>query len=1682
MHKQLYILLIIGLLALSPSLRALDGQGNVVFKSPTAKDTGWKSFEILTGGDALGPLAKEGFDWNNSDFTSWDGLGAYRLDADTLRVFINHENGPNSTFSRVDLDIANLRAWGHAGIADNSFSNQTLPPGPVVESVSLGWLEVDGLNPIDNPCSSNVWLANTFGPGRGFADDVYLVGEETFDSTGNFWFMELSTRKLYKCPDLGGGSWENATPIDTGRTDTIALLLADDSGSNPAGTAPIKLYVGLKQANGNFRERNGLVGGTVYYWNPDGTANTNGTTQPGGLFEPGAGTFITGSWTTSSSGAALLSKLEDVHVNTQLSSPGYGREVIIASQGEGLLLLDATQLTFEAGTLASSQDSDVRLIYKAGDISGFSAMDNLVWSPNGRVYVNEDDGEGDIWQVDVNSLRFDDTPSAAQVTDIVDADGSRLGESAGIIDISVMIGECPGTFFLTTGHASSISDNQLAMLVAPQATISPHGTLIVTQNDAGNSSSSVDGELLDITALKVGYDSAESSRGDFAIHTFPDYTNSLGILLASVAENGRDNSADGDPAGTFYPTCAVEDYPDGYSISTNIDGGEFNVNVAFVFLKYTDWLAGRATNLSGLNGGANDSLEGSDGINLGTEFIDNGNGTSTLDLTGLGSSSADGILLVNGGKNEDNFALSRANGDGTFTIFCHDNGINGTTYEQDPVNFAYLPYNAVGTKGLLAMGRLANTVGSSTVVDGPSQSLVLETPSAGVWRISLPGYSPDNATLIVSSEGGGTNNVDNAVSYEWDATSGKWVIHSRDLPGYGLQAGSGTEIMVNFAIFRHVKDGGEIYVDHSAVGSDDGRSWVNAFDDLQDAVTFAQTGEKIFVAEGSYFPDEGNGQVSNSRLSTYSLAPGVSLYGGFPAGGAALEGRDPAANITILDGDINLSGDSSGNAYNVLTVSGPGLQLLPAVTALLNPPVLIDGFTIQNGNADGTTDDIQSGGGIYASGVILFVNNCVVRENTADFEGGGIHATNGTALTVARSIISSNQLLATSSQGAGISFSGSSLSISQSRIENNVTPLIAGGLYLISGSVEITDSSITGNRADDSGGIWIQTDVAIRNTTIAGNIAGNDFLTGGFSILDGSVMLEHVTIFGNIGGSGGGGIYMQAPAAVTIKDSLIAGNAAVGSINDDVFYANGSLIVQGTNLIGNNSSVSTQFPAGPLVGTSANPLDPRLLPLGDYGGPTLSAPPRPESPAVDAFGVSSIQLDQRGVARADGTGDIGAVEYLPAVVTNASDSGSGSLREAVFLPFASTVTFDPGFFDGEVGDEIILASDILLDESVVIDGGGIAEGVILSGGGTTRHFSVDSTGDLTLRNLTLTNGNGTGLVNGEDLRGGAIYNLGKLTLEACTLFDNSAPADGGAIFNKDSNGIDLFNCTIDGNSCGGEGGAIYTLRADSTLIACTITNNQCGSSRRGGGILIRSGSTTRLSNCLIEDNIPGTGGGPNILTENSSDLLVFGALLMDDYAGSTVSPSGIIILGEGNLLPLGYLGGPTPVRLPLPGSDALDAGAGTGTGVDQRGVVRGTPFDIGAVEFEDSELTALWETDDDNDGRPFGVEIAYGTNPLLADQPPASATGFFINFFGQPNFSFPRDPDAAASTIWVVERSSPGLDSFQEVYRIDGPSGLETATSDISSSYSGPADPDVTITDENPPSRAFYRFRALVAP
>ena len=82
----------------------------------------------------------------------------------------------------------------------------------------------------------------------------------------SYWALDPATGNLWALPDLGRGAWENATALDTGREDRVALLLADDFGTSDSSFAnqpapPLYLYIGKKNPAGDFLERNGLRGG-----------------------------------------------------------------------------------------------------------------------------------------------------------------------------------------------------------------------------------------------------------------------------------------------------------------------------------------------------------------------------------------------------------------------------------------------------------------------------------------------------------------------------------------------------------------------------------------------------------------------------------------------------------------------------------------------------------------------------------------------------------------------------------------------------------------------------------------------------------------------------------------------------------------------------------------------------------------------------------------------------------------------------------------------------------------------------------------------------------------------------------------------------------------------------------------------------------------------------------------------------------------------------------------------------------------------------------------------------------------------------------------------------------------------------------------------------------------------------
>jgi len=292
-----------------------------------------------------------------------------------------------------------------------------------------------------------------------------------------------------------------------------------------------------------------------------------------------------------------------------------------------------------------------------------------------------------------------------------------------------------------------------------------------------------------------------------------------------------------------------------------------------------------------------------------------------------------------------------------------------------------------------------------------------------------------------------------------------------------------------------------------------------------------------------------------------------------------------------------------------------------------------------------------------------------VRGNTACCWGGGLVSI-GAAVTVSRSTFLSN----TASNGAGL-YSQQGAAIAESTFAGNTAGQSGGALMITGGTLALDRSTLSGNvvTATTFGGGAIFASAAslvVTNTTLSGNTSMHH--GGGLYLNSGTANFNYVTFTGNqadsdADGAGDGGGAWVAPAGATlnVRNTLLAANADLSPLNPPTVTrhmdCSGPLASQGYNLLGEATGCTFTQVLGDQVGDAANPKNPRLAPLQDNGGPTLTHALRPDSPALNnANPATCAPVDQRNQPRPDGPAcDIGAFE--------------GFLEELfrLFLPFVS---------------------------------------------------------------------------------------------------------------------------------------------------------------------------------------------------------------------------------------------------------------------------------------------------------------------------------------------------------------------------------------------------------------------------
>ena len=721
-----------------------------------------------------------------------------------------------------------------------------------------------------------------------------------------------------------------------------------------------------------------------------------------------------------------------------------------------------------------------------------------------------------------------------------------------------------------------------------------------------------------------------------------------------------------------------------------------------------------------------------------------------------------------------------------------------------------------------------------------------------------------------------------------------------------------------------------LYVDADRPAPGDGQAWGSAYPALQDAVDEANetpsTDYAIWIAEGTYYPDDdnvdndsdendgdgGTEHVDGSDESFTLNRDGVALYGGFSGGEESRSDRDPDANPVILSGDVDhdnggedasfapgTDSDNDGdtptqtdhingsNASHVLVLDGSGDPNITSTTVL-------DGITVTAGQADGAGGDNNNiGGGLFCNGAGSG-NECspTIRAvaflgNRAKDRGGALYS-NGANAGTANPELTSTTLTGNTAGSAG------------------------GAMYIdgISGesSPTIIDATVTNNAATLGGGLFNNAGSTGSSGTADFSLQDSDFrqneagYRGGalFTVADGggstaNPMIDNVTFEENKAAvvnkdrpfpPGGGAIMNVANAAgeasPQITDADFIRNEAISAASVDTasggaIYTTADDVESGTPSLAELSVTNTTFTENRCSGFGgAMEIDPFE---GGTTGSDITGSTFTENEA-NAGGAISILGNRNGTG--DPTLDTTAVTNTTFTGNRAADFAGNSLA-------------------AEGGDFLIVGF----------------------GGSTTKTRIRDATfsGGAPSRNAA---------------RGGSVFVIGELTegsvadepsLAAPTIenatFRHYSAKRGGAFSIEGRKGgkarPGIVNTTVSSNTASTGGGAVEVLargtdpasnagKANALFLNATITGNRAA---RGGAFYDSTGTdgqtSTLLQNSVLGDNTA-TGDGGQVYTDNTTNnitdaFLVDHSLLQLDAASDTtaVGNGPIAFLNESQL-------------------------------------------------------------------------------------------------------------------------------------------------------------------------------------
>lgn len=327
-----------------------------------------------------------------------------------------------------------------------------------------------------------------------------------------------------------------------------------------------------------------------------------------------------------------------------------------------------------------------------------------------------------------------------------------------------------------------------------------------------------------------------------------------------------------------------------------------------------------------------------------------------------------------------------------------------------------------------------------------------------------------------------------------------------------------------------------------------------------------------------------------------------------------------------------------------------------------------------------------------------------------------------------------------------------------------------GGGILVKGStLNMTNCAVTGNTAQDGGGIFAKKEGSTASAvTISGGFIGSDGTgtdankstgySGGGGIYIGEdcslTMKENVKIIGNQTGASGGGIYTGANCVLTMENCTVSDNTA--SINGGGIFAQGTLTL--TSCTVSDNTASSIGGGAYLAGT-----------VNIKGASTIAHNEAQGSGGGIYAASGSLMLENATIG---GDQSYYGTESNKAKGNKAKDGG-GIFAQAALTMKNCTVSYNTAETSG-------ISS---------ADGGGIYAQGKLAMTVCTVKSNMAKTG------------------------GGIKKDNGEFTMTNCTLTNNIATANGGGIFTMGTCDFTMANCTLSGNRVNLEnnesGGGVY---------------------------------------------------------------------------------------------------------------------------------------------------------------------------------------------------------------------------------------------------------------------------------